>query len=265
MLAQIILTPWEAKRLIAKAVIQLPVMQNALKTGIISIARGSTTSYIVDELTGGIQKEKYCIGCIEPDRLCLVQEKDRLPEIAFIKGKIKEIPSKEIIKDMGCNDVFIKSANAVDPNFEAAILLGSPVGGTIGNTIGSVYAKGINFIVPVGLEKLIPYSAKKAVSYAGFTRISSSMGMCVGLFPVLAHVVTEIQALKQFGVTAVPIAAGGVNGAEGASVISIEGKKADVKKVLHVVESVKGELPLKIPSGDCKDCTHSSCDQAGNR
>lgn len=265
MLSQIILTPWEGKRLIAKAVIQLPVMQNALKTGIISIARGSTTSYIVDELTDGIQKENYCIGCIEPDRLCLVQKEDRLPEIAFIKGKIKEIPSKEIIKDMECNDVFIKSGNAVDPDFEAAILLGSPVGGTIGSTIGSVYAKGVHFIVPVGLEKLIPYSVRKAATYTGFTRVHSSMGMCVGLFPVLAHVVTEIQALEHFGVTAVPIAAGGVNGAEGASIISIEGEKADVNNVLQLVESVKGEPPLKIPSGDCKDCSHPSCDRAGSR
>jgi hypothetical protein len=265
MLAQIILTPWEAKRLIAKAVVQLPVMQTALKTGIISIARGSTTSYIVDELTGGIQQEKYCIGCIEPDRLCLVPEKDRLPEIAFIKGKVKEIPSKEIIKDMGCNDVFIKSANAVDPNFEAAILLGSPVGGTIGSTIGSVYAKGINFIVPVGLEKLIPYSVKKAASYAGFTRINSSMGMCVGLFPVLGKVITEVHALEHFGVTPVPIAAGGVNGAEGASVISIKGEESEITTVLKIIESVKGEPPLKILSGNCKDCSHPSCDRAGNR
>jgi len=73
MLCQIILTPWESKRLIAQAVVRLPEVQDALQHGIVSVARGITTSFIMDELLTDFNKEQYCIGCIEPTRLCLVQ------------------------------------------------------------------------------------------------------------------------------------------------------------------------------------------------
>ena len=259
MLCQIILTPWESKRLIAKAVVQLPEVQHALKEGIVSVARGTTTSFIMDELITGFEKEKYCMGCIEPDRLCLAQKENQLPEMSFVKGELKTIPSADMINEMGPEDVFIKGANAVDSTFEAAILLGSPVGGTIGKAIGAVYAKGIHLIIPVGLEKLIPYSVRKAFAYTGFKRVHSSMGMPVGLFPVLGKVVTEIQALEQTGVKPVPIAAGGVNGAEGASILSLQGEKNNIEKALHLIQSVKGENPLQILSGDCSTCDHTSC------
>ena len=156
MLCQIILTPWESKRLIAKAVVQLPEVQHALKNGIVCVTRGTTTSYIVEEISGTLKKEQYCIGCIEPDRLCLVPAEYRLPEIAFVKGELKEIPSADIIKEMEADDVFIKGANAVDPYFEAAILLGSASGGTIGAAIGAVYAKGINFVIRLNLGRQQP-------------------------------------------------------------------------------------------------------------
>lgn len=263
MLCQIVLTPWESKRLIAKAVAQLPEVQYALENGIVCIARGTTTSFVVDEvLTDSLinfEKEKYCMGCIEPDRLCLAQKKNQLPEISFVRGEIKEIPSKEMIKEMGSEDVFIKGANAVDCNFQAGILLGSPVGGTIGRAIGAVYAKGINFVVPVGLEKLIPYSVRDVLSFTGFTKVDYAMGMPVGLFPVQGKVVTEIQALERFDVTVVPIASGGVNGAEGAITLSICGDTNKVEKALQVVTSVKGEKPLPIQTGDCLTCDHATC------
>jgi hypothetical protein len=263
MLSQIILTPWEARRLIAKAVVQLPQVKHALQEGIVCIARGTTTSYIIEELSGPIKKEEYCIGCIEPERLCLVPEKNRLPEIAYIRGAPQEIASKDIIKDMGSQDVFIKGANAVDPNFEAGILLGSPVGGTMGSVIGALYAKGIHFVIPVGLEKLVPFSVRKAKTFTGFTRVDSSMGMAVGLFPVLGTVVTEIQALEQMGVMAVPIAAGGCNGAEGASLLAIQGEEERMKNVLEIIDSIKGEPPLRLPTETCKTCNHATCPWKG--
>lgn len=263
MLCQIILTPWESKRLIAKAVINLPEVQNALKKGIICIARGTTTAFILEEILGTFEKERYVMGCIEPERLCLVQKKNQLPEMSLIKGKIKEIPSADMVNEMTAHDVFIKSANAVDPHFEAGILLGSSAGGTIGRAIGAVYAKGINFIIPVGLEKLIPFSVREALTYTGLTRVDSSMGMPVGLFPVFGKVVTEIQALQQCGVTAFPIAAGGVNGAEGATVLAVQGKEEDIQKALTLIKSVKGEKPSKIPSGDCTICDHATCPERG--
>jgi hypothetical protein len=217
----------------------------------------------MDELLTDFNKEQYCIGCIEPTRLCLVQARDRLPEIAFIDGEPKEIPSAEIIKEMGPSDVFIKGANAVDCHFEAAILLGSPVGGTIGAVIGAINAKGIQFILPVGLEKLIPYSVREASKFTGFQKVSYAMGMAVGMFPVQGKVITEIQALEQGTVTAMPIASGGVNGAEGASILSIQGEQKDVETVLTLVAAVKGQPPLKMPTQACSTCDHATCPWKG--
>jgi len=265
MLCQIILTPWESRRLIAKAVVQLPEVQHALQHGIVCVARGTTTSFIMDEILKNFQKENYVMGCVEPERLCLVQKENQLPEISFIKGEVKKITSAEIVKDMGSGDVFIKGANAVDCNFEAGILLGSSAGGTIGSVIGAIYAKGINLIIPVGLEKLIPYPVREASLYTGITRVDYSMGMPVGLFPVRGKVVTEIQALQQFGITAIPIASGGVNGAEGATILSIQGENDNVRKILELINEIKGEKPLRIPSGDCPKCDHSSCAWQGKK
>jgi hypothetical protein len=263
MLTQIILTPWESKRLLAKAVVQLPEVQNALQKGIVSVARGITASFIMDELIPGFSKEQYCIGCIEPHRLCLVPATNRLPEIAFIDGKPQEISSAEIIKEMGPSDVFIKGANAVDCNFEAAILLGSPVGGTIGAVIGAINAKGIQFILPVGLEKLVPFSVRHAAQFTGFEKVSYAMGMAVGMFPVQGKVITEIQALEQYGVYVMPIASGGVNGAEGASILSIQGEQKDVGRTLEMVAAVKGQTPLRMPTQTCKTCDHATCPWKG--
>lgn len=263
MLCQIILTPWESKRLIAKAVVQLPEVQDALQHGIVSVARGITTSFVMNELITNFNQEQYCIGCIEPTRLCLVQARDRIPEIAFIDGEPKEIASAEIIKEMGPSDVFIKGANAIDCNFEAAILLGSPVGGTIGAVIGAISAKGIQFILPVGLEKLVPYPVREVCKYTGFQKVSYAMGMAVGMVPVQGRVITEIQALEQGTVTALPIASGGVNGAEGASILSIQGEEEDIETVLSLVASVKGQPPLKMPTQACSTCDHATCSWKG--
>ena len=46
------LTPEESKRLIAKAVIQMEVVREAKKNGIIGLARCSSCAYILEELIG---------------------------------------------------------------------------------------------------------------------------------------------------------------------------------------------------------------------
>ena len=50
MIAQICLTPWESRRLIANGVTQLESVKKALTDGIISIARGTTNGYVVEEI-----------------------------------------------------------------------------------------------------------------------------------------------------------------------------------------------------------------------
>jgi hypothetical protein len=56
MLAQIVLTPVESKRLIAKAIARLETVQQAKNTGIIALHPSSSTYLIVEELTGSKQR-----------------------------------------------------------------------------------------------------------------------------------------------------------------------------------------------------------------
>ena len=70
MIAQIVLTPWESKRLIAKGVAQLDSVNNALENGIVAISRGTTDAYVFEELLGKpVDKANFVAGAIAPDRV----------------------------------------------------------------------------------------------------------------------------------------------------------------------------------------------------
>lgn len=264
MVVQFVLTPWESKRLIARAVANLPAVRKAFKEGIVAVARGSTTGMIAEELNGKFPRERYVAGCIRPRRLCISVTSETLPEISFFKGETKEIPTREVVKQMGAKDVFIKGANAVDSDFNAGFLMSDPLGGTTGGAIGAIMAKGINFIIPVGLEKMIPGKIYEAAKACGFARVDYSTGQPVGLFPASGEVITEIQAIKSFAdVEVAVIGAGGIDGAEGSVVLNISGEKKEVEKITEVVKKVLGEKRLKIPKRNCRECTWATCRWAG--
>ena len=87
MRAQYVLTPWESKKLIARGVSRLPSVRTALQEGTISIARGTTTSYVLEELLGKeVDKNLHVTGIVTPEGLC-ISDFDRInPEMALIKG-----------------------------------------------------------------------------------------------------------------------------------------------------------------------------------
>ena len=47
-----ILTVAESKRLIGKAVAQMPIVKNALANGMVIVIKGTTDAYVAEELTG---------------------------------------------------------------------------------------------------------------------------------------------------------------------------------------------------------------------
>ncbi len=283
MRAQVVLTPAESKCFISKAIARLDVVKKAASKGTIVIHPSSTTYFLVKELTGDIPRtDQYVLGGVFPQGLCTESNSqmkhppaisnepppkwnaDRFPFKWVIKGgKLSSgIPLGKILEDIGSEDVYVKGCNAVDAEGRAGVLFGHDGGGTIARVMGVQKEKGFSVILAVGLEKLIPGSILEAAkATARNAEFEYGMGMPCGLYPVKGGTtVTEIEAVEVLsGAHAVPIAAGGVGGAEGAIVLAIEGDKKQVTKAIEFIEQSKGaRLPQARPL-PCQLCGSMDC------
>lgn len=170
----------------------------------------------------------------------------------------------EVLRGFGRNSVFIKGANAVDPEGNTGSLVAHPEGGTIGWAIATIMARGVHFIVPVGLEKLIP-SVKNAALACGQLRLDYCQGMRVGMIPLSgARVVTEIEALRILtGVETAHVASGGSGDSQGAVTLISEGDTVAVNRAIESVESIKGEPSLQPKRATCLTCDAAFCGYRG--
>jgi hypothetical protein len=237
------LIPSESKQLIAKAVVELPEVQFALKHGRIVIGLGSTNGYIVQELLGKkVDAEHHVAGWITNGELQTQARELRPKGTILIEGKSVDTKAEDVIQEFTASDVLIKGANALDVSGVAGVLMASEVGGTIGKVMGILAARGAHLIIPVGLEKLIP-SVDTAVEMLGIGRIDDALGKKVGMMPLtFGRVITELDALDiLFGVKAVHVASGGILGSEGAVTIAIEGDTKPVDKALDLIRIIKGD------------------------
>jgi hypothetical protein len=253
-----ILTVAESKRLIAKAVVQMPIVKNALEKGMVIVIKGTTNAYIAEELTGKKSDHAaFVTGRIEPEK-----GSKYLPQVKAInhlvldKGKVLDIPLPEAAKMLKAGDVVIKGANALDyKNKLAATDILDPVGGTLGATWPISIARKVYVVIPVGLDKLVagdvvdltlkmrepietlPAPAAKSLSaFPGYN--VPSMWLLTG------EIVTELEAIKILtGATAFQSSAGGVSGAEGAVWIVFRGTRDQVVKALELTRSIQGEPP----------------------
>ncbi len=246
MRVQITLKPSESKRLIAKGLVALPSIQDALKNHTIILAGGTTNGFILEELLGEniTEKSKYTVGIITEGKTGVTDEEGRIHPYVITRGKARErdFRWKSYLAEMGPGDVFIKGGNAIDHTGLAAVLSSDSMGGTIGTAWGPVTQRKIELMVPIGLEKLIP-DVREAIEFLAGKPIDEALGDKVGLMPMLgATVVTEITALEAlYDVRSKCIASGGVNGSEGAIVLVIDGKDENVLRALDGIKAIKGE------------------------
>jgi hypothetical protein len=263
MKAAFTLTPAESKRLIAKAVVQMDELKEALQKAYVIINPGTTCSFVVQELLGKPKPEpqRYAVGVNTHRLLCVTDpaNRDPLPIILF-EGKVSSKTVEEALKDFRRATVVIKGANAIDPEGNAGIILAGFDGGSMAKTIGTVVSQGLRYIVPVGLEKTIP-SVKEAAAWTGAKTIDYSIGADFGMMPIPnALVVTEIQALKILaGVETRHIASGGIGESIGSVVLIIQGAEDRVRKAVSVIEFIKGEPPIKGSKGICEACRYACC------
>ncbi|NHJ84245.1 MAG: hypothetical protein FK734_02210 [Asgard group archaeon] len=249
--ALITLLPHESKKLIAVGVTALDWIRERMKQGRIFVARGTTNSYILEEMLAisEFDKSRYVAGQIVPkgERLTACPSEKRLAEIMFINGKSTEVKDTlKAIESLGKGDIVIKGANALDPDGIAGVYLGHPKGGTCGTFWGPLKAKGLRLLIPIGLEKLVAHSIIYASEEMGIEEIDYSDGLKTGLFPLIGEVFTEIEALETlFDLYEVlHISSGGIGGAEGAVTLLLIGEDETVKNAFDFCQKLKTVKPF---------------------
>jgi len=248
--ALVSLTPSESKRLIAKGVAALPEIKRAKEKGLIIIARGTTNTFVAEEIMGiKIEpKSGYCRGCVVDGELRANMKRGGGNDFVLRQGKVVDIRPQEALKEFTAGDVFIKGASAVDSSGQAGVLAANLQAGTVGYSMVTVIARGAHLIVPVGLEKVVP-SVNQAAEKCGIFRYKYTTGLPCALIPLVnGKVVTEIQALAVLcSISATHVASGGIGGSEGTVVLALEGNEDNLEKAFELVKLIKGEPPVPSP------------------
>jgi hypothetical protein len=246
MKAEFILTVAESKRLIAKGVAALGMIQDRMEEGVVVLTSGSTNAYIYEELTGKtIDKRAYISGRTLPAKSQTAWEVTRMPDMVWVNGEPRpDLDRFSVLEVMEEGDIYIKGANAL--NYAAGvagITIGHPTGGTIGGALGTIISKKIRLLIPVGLEKEVPLDLHEVSTL--IAEPDESLGKVYSLWPVHGGVFTEIEALRVlFDVEALPTAAGGLAGAEGGLRMMIRGDAEAVGQALELVRSIQGEAAI---------------------
>ncbi len=251
MKVQLTLTPAEGKKLIAKAISEMEVVQHAYMNGIIIISTSTSTAYVAEELMGEEIPDKgmFTAGVVTYEGAGITTAEGRYPHYVLENGELTKCTTPELVPylaRMGSEDVFLKGANAIDMLGNAGILLHGSGGGTIGTAYGHITRNGITFIIPAGLEKLVPVDLRQVSQEMGANVIDMAMGWPSGLMVVDGNIITELEAFEAlFDVEAIPIGGGGIHGAEGCKIYLLEGEDEDAEEAYEYVARIKGELKLE--------------------
>ena len=248
MLADIVLTVSQSKRLIAKGVAAHPAVQRARRQGWLVIATGTTDGYVVEEILGHpIDRYAYVTGHVVPagfDSSTRLAEKN-LPDVVLHNGQpVTGMTRFEAARQLGPGDVFIKGANAL--NYEkrvAGVCIGDRNGGTVGGTLGPIIGRRATLIIPVGLEKLVAHDILETARLLG--QGEEEANRVYPLFPITGEIITEIEALAILcGVRARHVGSGGIFGAEGAVRLLLQGEPERVEAALQLIQEVQAEPPF---------------------
>lgn len=248
---QYTLSPAAGKRLIAKSLLYIPGILEALEKKTIVIIAGTTNSYVAEEFLRkinqeeGFIREKFFRGITLPPKY-VVSETGRLGDESKFHGDVVIVNGTwekgktifDVADQLKKGDVIFKGANAVNlETMQAAILIGHPTAGTISPTLQCVTGRRVELYLPVGLEKRI-YGDINEIS----RRLNAPEASGARYLPVSGNIVTELQAIKRIcGAEAELVASGGVCGAEGAYWIAVTGTAAQLDKMDELFESIRHE------------------------
>lgn len=256
--ALVTLTSEESKRLIAKGIAALPIVQEARERGIIGLCICSSARYVAEELLRESlpASAPYICGFVSRHGLFAVPDEEAGKQLVLVNGKAVWLdwPKENItkfIKSMDAHDVIIKSGNILDPNRKAGTLVGLSNGGEYGKYLPYMLARGITLIVPMTLNKSVPYLLDEIVLEMGITKFTPGRthGRPCGMLPLPGWVITECDALETLtGVRALPVAMGGIGDGQGTVTLLLLGQEQGVEDAWNLIESLKGEPPLEAPA-----------------
>ena len=229
-----VLNPSQSKRLIAKGIVTEPRITQALNEGKIFVGRGTTNSYVLEELFKAAEidvkfnKGDYVAGIVDSEgNKCKwsVNKGPLYPEILIDKGKKVEVKDRvSEVKKFGRNDIILKGANALDINDVPGVLIRAGDGGTIGSMFPTIMLKGLTVICPIGLEKVIQEDIIELSLIMGVDDVIDGAGIIPMPF---AESFTEVEALEiLFDCEVYHVASGGVRSAAG-SVSLLVGTETD--------------------------------------
>ena len=244
---QVTVTTAMGKRLIGLGMARHPAIKSVLENGTLVIIGGTTNGYVAEEVLRviGIEEGFSRLGF---RRGVTAAPGVRAPAIDFpgdvvirngewLKGRTIQDTVDELVE----GDVILKGGNAFDARGQAAVQIGSNVGGTAWLAVSAVIGRRVLLIVPIGLEKRVLEDVNVLAM-----RCNAPGGDGPGLFPLPAPIFTELDAIKLLtGADAKLMAAGGVYGAEGASWLTIEGSDEEIAAAVGLVNSVVGEPPCE--------------------
>ncbi|MFW6265103.1 MAG: hypothetical protein ACOC3B_03265 [Bacillota bacterium] len=253
---QYLITPAAGKRLIAKSMLSIPSIQEALKKRTIVIIAGTTNGYVAEELLNSIDqadefsRERFFRGVNLPPGYTLsemgrLDDESKFPgDVVIEKGKlIKGKTIFDLADNVEKGDIIIKGANAVNIEDEqAALYIGHPAAGTILPTYQTVFGKRVELYLPAGLEKRITGNINKIAG-----KLNSQQASGPRYMPINGNIITELQAINLIsGAKAEIVAGGGICGAEGCYWIAVSGSPEQIQIADKVIDSIKYEENFKL-------------------
>lgn len=247
---QYTISPAAGKRLIAKSLLRIPTILEALVNRTVVIVAGTTNAYVAEEFLAklgqleGFSHDRFYRGITLPQNYKKSdtgssEENKFLGDVVIKKGIWEKGNTIfDVADDLKSGDIIFKGANAVNPQMnQAAVLIGHPTAGTTNPILQCSAGRRVELYLPVGLEKRVSSNLSELAS-----KLNSSNASGPRLMPVSGKIVTELQAIKLLtGAEAELVASGGVCGAEGSYWIAVTGTQEQLSMMDEVYEGIKTE------------------------
>ncbi len=229
--AVVVLSPWAARRLIAKGVAAYPPVRRAVKEGLVIVSLGTTNAYVAEELSGEpVEKARYRAGYVDAaDGLRALPAAERARPVVLHRGRRVDWGPEEILGRLSAGDVLIKGANVIDSQGICGVFASSPTGGTVGRYVAAAIARGAEIVIPVSRAKSIHGSVPDLVRRLGIGRLRYASGDAIGVYPLVGTPITEVEAVRLlYGLVAEHLGSCGLHGGE--VVLLLEGEAGAVER-----------------------------------